>query len=261
MNRISSGFQMLKMSWRIVRSSPELIFLPITAILAFVLAAASLYEGVNALVGLTGSGLVIVLSWLAALLALFAAGAFIAVIFSAAIILAARARVDGRNLGLSGSLSQAWKHRGNLFKWGILSSTVGIFLNAESRSHSGFASSFADGLDLAWTAATFLVIPVIVLENLNVGASLRRASTLFYKQWGEEVTGYVGLNLIFGLTFGLIFVASIILCFVALPLGLAFGGAAGLLLLIVGTAIRGTFNAVLYGSAAGQVAQPEVALA
>ena len=42
---------------------------------------------------------------------------------------------------------------------------------------------------------TFLVVPILVLEDLGVGDALKRSKDLFKKTWGENVIGQVGLGM------------------------------------------------------------------
>ena len=47
---------------------------------------------------------------------------------------------------------------------------------------------------LAWNLVTFLVVPILVLEDLGVGDALKRSKDLFKKTWGENVIGQFGLG-------------------------------------------------------------------
>ena len=49
---------------------------------------------------------------------------------------------------------------------------------------------------LAWNLVTFLVVPILVLEDLGVGDALTRSKDLFKKTWGENVIGQGGLGIV-----------------------------------------------------------------
>src|SRR5262249_28650863 len=49
---------------------------------------------------------------------------------------------------------------------------------------------------LAWNLVTFLVVPILVLEDLGVGDALKRSKDMFKKTWGENVIGQGGLGIV-----------------------------------------------------------------
>jgi hypothetical protein len=51
-------------------------------------------------------------------------------------------------------------------------------------------------IGLAWSLVTFLTIPILVIEDIGVGAALKRSKDLFKKTWGENVVGQAGLGII-----------------------------------------------------------------
>ena len=64
-----------------------------------------------------------------------------------------------------------------------------------SRSASGIIGTIVARLvGLAWNLVTFLVVPILVLEDLGVGDALKRSKDLFKKTWGENVIGQFGLG-------------------------------------------------------------------
>ena len=49
---------------------------------------------------------------------------------------------------------------------------------------------------MAWRLVTFLVIPVLVIEDVGPIDGLKRSGTLFKKTWGENVAASVGFGLL-----------------------------------------------------------------
>ena len=105
---------------------------------------------------------------------------------------------------------------------------------------------------MAWTMATFFVVPLLAAEDVGPAEALVRSGELFTETWGEQLVG--------GFSFGLIFVL-LALPSIALPyfLGSAFGStgvvagailmiAYWLLLSIVSAAVQGIFNAASIAS-------------
>ena len=52
-------------------------------------------------------------------------------------------------------------------------------------------------LGAAWTVVSFLVVPILVVENKNPFAALQESAGLVKKTWGEQVAGNFGFGLIF----------------------------------------------------------------
>ena len=49
---------------------------------------------------------------------------------------------------------------------------------------------------LAWNLITFLTVPILVLEDVGIGAAFKRSKDLFKKTWGENVVGQFGLGFV-----------------------------------------------------------------
>ncbi len=110
---------------------------------------------------------------------------------------------------------------------------------------------------LAWNLVTFLVVPILVLEDLGVGDALKRSKDLFKKTWGENVIGQFGLGAVgFLLTF-----PGVLLIVIGAALGTAgliVLGVVGVIWVLVAavivSALSGIYRTALYHYAAnGQV--------
>ena len=65
---------------------------------------------------------------------------------------------------------------------------------------------------MAWTLISFLVVPILVLENKNPIAALQESTALLKKTWGEQLVSNFSFGAIFFLlalpAFGLIILGS-----------------------------------------------------
>src|SRR6266496_2201797 len=82
----------------------------------------------------------------------------------------------GGDPSVAGGLEAARRKAGAMLPWALLSATVSVILrNLEDRA--GVLGRYAVGLvGIAWSLVTYLVVPILVLENLTVGAALRGSS-------------------------------------------------------------------------------------
>lgn len=51
-------------------------------------------------------------------------------------------------------------------------------------------------IGMAWSLVTFLVLPILVVENVGVGEAVRRSASMFKRTWGENVMGQGGVGLV-----------------------------------------------------------------
>ena len=130
----------------------------------------------------------------------------ITVFWNAAIIASAYERLTaGTNPSFSYGIGQAMKCLPQIFIWGLIAGTVGLFIqileglaNSEDsppplRLVAGMASFF---IGVAWWVLTFFVVPIIVLERASVLDSMGRSPELFRGTWGEDVTSHIGTGLL-----------------------------------------------------------------
>ena len=191
-----TGKQLLRAAWRMLRATKGLLLLPflgaITAILAAVIFA---IPGVVLTVSSTeqwattlGVLLILLLGALAATVA--------TVFFQGATVSAAMQTAEGRDVTLRSSLAGAGRRFGALFSWGLLTATVGVLLSIV-RDKLGSAGAVVAALGgLAWGVATYFCIPVIIAENANPIAAIRRSGALLTKTWGSAARA--GLRFGFG---------------------------------------------------------------
>jgi Family of unknown function (DUF6159) len=82
----------------------------------------------------------------------------------------------------------------------------------------------------AWSLVTFLAVPVITFEGLGPIATLKRSASLFRQRWGEQITGSVGI----GLVFFLLSLPGLLLAGIGLAVASGSASAVGWVLVVVG---------------------------
>jgi hypothetical protein len=113
-------------------------------------------------------------------------------------------------------------------------------------------------LGAAWNIATFLVIPVLVIENVGPLEAIKRSVALLKRTWGEQLIGNAGIGLVFGLATFLTLLAGIGLIIASAALGVpalivvvvVLVVAALLILAVIGSALGGIYRAAIYRYAA-----------
>ena len=245
--RLSRGWKMTKLGMAVVRADPELM---IYTFLSALFSLVAIGAAVSGSVGLDviasdpecvgdecGSDLVV--AHMAIWFVFYLLVSVITVFWNAAIIASAYERLSsGTNPSFSYGIGQAMKCLPQILVWGIISGTVGLFIQIlESLSHdeqspvplrivAGLASFI---IGIAWWIVTFFVIPMIVLERAGVLDSMGKSSELFKRTWGEDVASHVSTGI-------LMILCIILLICISVPLMMfgQLGVALGIVILAVG---------------------------
>jgi len=170
-----------------------------------------------------------------------------------ALVGAAMIRLDGGNPTLADGFNAAKERIVPILGYAAIASTVGVLLQALRKDDSLVVRLIGSGLGAAWTLATFLVVPVLVSEQIGPIDALKQSAFLLKRTWGENLIGNVGMSVVFGLIgfvvvlFGavLVFGAAQLSVGLAIAIGVVF--VIGLLLLgVIQAAIGGIYSAALY---------------
>lgn len=233
--KFSNSWELVKASWAVLRADKELIVFPIVSFfgviaVTLVFLIPSLVAGViDEESGISIAGYVV--------LFLYYVVMYTVIFFSnTALVGAALKRLDGGDPTLADGFNIAMSRIDKIIGYAVIASTVGIILNW-IRERAGLLGSIAAGfLDLAWNVATFLVVPVLVVENVGPIEAVKRSTSLLKKTWGEQIVGNLGVGFVFGfIIMGVIIVIGFPLMALAIATGSAVViiGAVVLIVLIV----------------------------
>jgi len=131
-----------------------------------------------------------------------------------------------------------------------VSATVGLVLRVIEDRSDKIGQIVAGLLGMAWTVVSFLVVPVLIIENKNPFAALQESTVLLKKTWGEQLVS----NFSFGGIFFLLMLPAFVLAGLAFYLGgpvvgIAVAVLAGIyfiLLALVQSALQAIFQTALY---------------
>ncbi len=197
---------------------------------------------------------------------------FVSVFFTAALTYGAWERLQGGTPTFEGCMAAAKARLHVIVPWAILAGLVGVVIELlyrlprffrhmeQAGRHIPVVGQFAAlgamivalVLEYIWYFVTYLVVPVLVVEETGPVASCKRSFGLFRKTWGKSLIAQVGFELISFLLFlpGLVLAALIVAVGLGSPVALILGivvGVAWLLTVIVAmSAIVGIFKMALY---------------
>lgn len=257
MGRIGRTIQLAGSSWRVLKADKELVLLPLISLIATVAVAVSfllpiLRSCTDSLGGVEscevgGTDYVI-------MAVAYVTLAFITIFFNAALVHAANERMDGGDPTVGSAIRGAMGKVHRILPWALVSATVSVILRA-IEERAGVVGRIVAGLaGIAWSLVTFLVIPVLVIEDVGVTDAVKRSGAMFKRTWGENVAAQVG--------FGLLGFVAALPAIVVVALAVNAGGSAAvagiaiavawiLLVSLVLAALNGIFQTALYRYAIG----------
>jgi hypothetical protein len=270
MGRISRTFELAGSSWRVLKADKELIVLPVLSLLATIGVAVSFLMPLLNNCTATGAGGAsscdLATTDYVLLGVMYVALAFITIFFNAALVHAANQRMSGGDPTLGSAIRGALLRVHRIFPWALVSATVSVILRAIEERAGVFGRIVAGLAGVAWALVTFLVVPVLVIEDIGVGAAVKRSGAMFKKTWGENMAAQVGFGL---LGFLLVLPGIAVAAF-----GFSTGGSSAVILVAIGVAwillvsmvlaaLNGIFQTALYRYASGNptAAFPEAVLA
>jgi type III secretory pathway component EscS len=129
------------------------------------------------------------------------AAIFCAISCSVALAGAVELSLDGRDTHFSDGWSVAKKRRKLIAQWAGVQLAFGIAISAIDNAPGGptgaaMARRIAGtALTVAWSVATFFVVPLIALEGLGPREAVKRSAHMMKGTWGETLSGRTGIGL------------------------------------------------------------------
>ena len=254
LERFRRSIELVKASVGVLRADKELLLFPLVSFFAMVLVTIT-FAIPSVLTGALTRTVEGTLDPLAvALIALYYIVSYTVIFFfNTALVGAAMIRLDGGDPSLRDGFRIASSRLPAIIGYALIAATVGMVLRWISERGGIVGQLVAGFAGFAWNIATFLVVPVLVVERVGPIEAIKRSSGLLRKTWGEQLVGNIGISLVFGLL-ALAVVLLGILLVVALgsvaPV-LAIAGIVLLILLVaaialVGAAVSGIFTASVY---------------
>jgi len=239
MGGISRGWQLTKLSFSVIRKDKELLLFPLISGIITILLAISFFlpfilsTDWNAGASPEDSEPTLLLLFIPFYIIAY----FIAIFFNVAIVACATKRLDGGDPTFSYGIGFAKSRLKYIFQWAIFAAIVGLILRAIQQRVGAVGKILVALAGLAWSIATYFVIPVIAFEEMTPLNAIKRSAGILRKSWGEALISNLGMGLIF-------FVFSLV-GFLIIILGFAIGGLMGLAVGAIVAVIYWVFIGVL----------------
>jgi hypothetical protein len=280
---IGRGWKLAKASWAVLKSDRSLAIFPILSAICVMAAtvlvlspgwlaidwSAAASSATTTATGETANNGIPEMTFVVlGLISCFIA-TFLTIFFNVALASCATRAMDGEDTKVSEGLTRARQLLPVILGWAVVAFIAGLILRVLDgmADRAPFPLNIVANigvwlLGMAWALVTYLVIPVIALEELGPKQALTRSKDLITKTWGEGLVGNVSITLAVGL------IGFLPAFFLILGGAMAWSSAAALgaalvvlgIALMIASAIVGStlsqiFGVALYRYAAG-VATP-----
>lgn len=247
--KLSNSWNLVKASAQVLQKDKELLIFPIFSAIGLLIVSASFFLPLlfgNLLDALFNNqiqvfGYVFIFAfYLVQYLVIFFA--------NTALVGAAQIRLRGGDPTVSDGFRIALVHLGAIFGYALIAATVGLILKTFSKKSNGLGRFIISLIGFAWSVATFLVVPILVTENIGPFSAIKRSVTLLKKTWGEQIIGNFGLGAVFNLIYFVFILLGIGLCLVtALVFQSLYATIAVVVLFVILFALISLINAALSG--------------
>lgn len=255
-NAFSNSWSLIKSSAKVLEADRELLIFPILSGISMLLLSAVFFVPML-LVGYFGrvsdQGLQIV-DYL--ILFLFYLLQYLVIFFcNTALVGAAMIRIRGGDPTVRDGLKIAFDRFEAIFFYSLIASTVGMLLSFIKERGNNASKVITSIFGFVWNVATFLVVPVLAVEDVGPIEAIKRSVSYLKKTWGEQLVGSFSISAVFQLVTVLIIAAAVI--FVVLLINanaqawiyVAVGAVTILLILaiaLVNTTLKGIYTAAVY---------------
>ncbi len=256
MGKLARSWELVKASWAVLQADKELLIFPIVSAIAVITVMAT-FAVPMFLAGMfdRGFGLGGTIPFAGIVLGFCFYAVQYTIIFycNSALVGAAMIRLKGGDPTIGDGFRIANQHFASIVGYALLSATVGIVLR--SIAQRGIVGRIvASVLGLGWNIATFLAVPVLVIEGVGPIEAVKRSTQLLKKTWGEQIAGNLGI----GAAFALMFFAMFVPFGAALALAITTKSAvlivavvavfilAAIMMSLVGSALSAIYTAAVY---------------
>ncbi len=251
-----TSWSMIKASFKVLQSDKELIVFPIFSALAMLVLTAlfavpMFFSGFLEVVSTRGMQfadyLVLFLFYLLQYLIIF--------LSNTALVAAAMIRLRGGDPTVADGIKVAFDKIVPIFLYALIAATVGMLLSAAKREGKVLTNIIISIIGFVWTVATFLVVPILAMEDVGPIEAIKRSVMYLKKTWGEQLVGSFSISAVFNLAIFLVILLTVFAVMFLLQMtsllwpAVVIGLIAALVVMMIGlasTTLNGIYTAAVY---------------
>lgn len=251
-DRMSKGWTLGMTSMKIIKENKSLLLFPVLSTAALITVVLTFVGGTFAVFGwdfdLFLDEAVAGNQYLAygALFIFYLINYFIIVFFNVGLVHCARLIFDGEKPSVRDGLTFSGSRVGAILSWAVLAATVGVVLQMIEERLGWIGQIVVGIIGIAWSIATFFVVPIIAYEDVDPVEALKRSGKMMKEKWGEAVGANFSFGLFFILGYFIVIISAIFLFQIHPILGVVSAVLSILLLHTVVAAAKTVFIAATY---------------
>jgi hypothetical protein len=242
--RMARGTRLASEAFALLRDDRRLLLLPAAALLVNVICVGALLALSAEASGRHGHKTVLLVSFAASLYPIAVSSTF----FNVALMHVVSQCWKGHQASVRDGLLLARQRFWTIVAWSLIAATVGVAMQLVQRvGHFAWIERLlALVLNLAWSVATFFVLPALALEDVGPLAAVKRSSSVVRRRWPESLTG----SIVIGGAAGFALIPGLLVCVAGIAAFSSDPGS-GVILLMIGAAMA--LPVMLYSSATSAV--------
>jgi hypothetical protein len=214
---ISHTWELMGQSWNVLKQDKELLVFPLVSGICCMLVIVSFV--VPSLMtdswlppeAAAGEGQTVTthqqVAYYAKLFLFYFSNYFVIIFFNSAVVGCAAMRMNGQDPTVGDGFRMAFSRIHAILGWALVSATVGLLLRIIEDKNEKIGAFISAILGTAWTLISFLVLPILVIENTGPFTALKKSTGLLKRTWGAQI----GANFSFGLIFFLLMLPAVII--------------------------------------------------
>jgi hypothetical protein len=243
MGSLRSGFQLIPTCWSVLAAEPALLLVPLV-VLVITVAMTAGYAGLEG-----GLGNLVTDNKYSTAVRVFPIAALCSAVSSvgqAVIVSAATERLQGRRPTLSSAWVTTLGQLPRLVYFGIVLAGERTLTSLLRGKRWSIGTLAANTIDRAWDFATYLVIPVILFENLTVFGAVKRSGQLVASRWGTQLTARSVMSASLFLVSLPLIVLAVVLAAYSMTAGIGLLIVVVVLIVVASSALNGVLSAAMY---------------
>lgn len=201
-DRISYTWDLMKASWQVLMRDKAMIIFPLCSGICCLLVMASFIVPL----GVTGAWhnmpnsdmpMGTRIAYYAMVFLFYFCNYFVITFFNVAITACAISIMTGGSPSIGGGFREAASRIHLILAWALVSATVGLILKIIAERSGKLGRIVTSLMGAAWSIVTFLVVPILVVENKGPIAAVTESAALLKRTWGNQLLGNAGFGFIF----------------------------------------------------------------
>ncbi|GAB5375817.1 MAG: hypothetical protein AcusKO_22790 [Acuticoccus sp.] len=120
----------------------------------------------------------------------------VATFFNVALIHCILRRLAGEDCSAGDGLRHAVARLPQIVGWSAIAATVGLLLRVLQERFEGLGELLFGLVGVAWSIASFFVVPVLVVEGTGPITAIKRSSALMRHTWGASLAANFGVSVL-----------------------------------------------------------------